>query len=186
MREQFGAEQLRAQLRGMGERGRGRRYPAGVREQVVSYVAARRAEGISLRVAAQELGMPWRTVRHWVQGRGRRGAALRTLAIAATPGASTVVVHGPHGLRIEGLDLDQIAELLLRLGGSARGGSCAYSPTPRPATCARTTTRWPSAVPAPEVPCTGQSPRSFACISGGYRSKHCASTSTGRTRPGPR
>jgi hypothetical protein len=107
MREQFGAEQLRAQIRGMGKRGRGRRYPAGVREQVVSYVAARRAEGISLRVAAQELGMPWRTVRHWVQGRGRRGAALRPVVIAATPGAPTVVVHGPRGLRIEGFAADR-------------------------------------------------------------------------------
>jgi hypothetical protein len=29
---------------------------------------------------------------------------------------ASVVVHGPHALRIEGLDLRQIAELLARLG----------------------------------------------------------------------
>jgi hypothetical protein len=63
--------------------------------------------------------MPWRTVEHWLHDRtdAKPKAVLRPVTVTpSVEHAKTVIVHGPRGLRIEGLDVRQIAELLARLG----------------------------------------------------------------------
>ena len=49
------------------------------------------------------------------QLRGRRTRGLVAVRVAARVSSEPVVVHGPHGLRVEGLTLDGLAELLRRL-----------------------------------------------------------------------
>jgi hypothetical protein len=41
---------------------------------------------------------------------------VATRAATATAAAPTIIVHGPRGLRVEGLDLIAVAELLRRVG----------------------------------------------------------------------
>jgi hypothetical protein len=118
--EQQGAR-IRAQIRGLGTHGRGRRYPVELRGRVIAYVAARRAQSVTLRGASREVELPWRTVEHWLHDR-KPAAPATTPAfrpVAVTPvvvAPRMVVVHGPRGLRIEGLSVVEIAELCTRLG----------------------------------------------------------------------
>lgn len=96
----------------LGRRGRGNAYPAELRRQVVEFARKRRAAGIPIEAIGEELGMPWRTIRRWMPP--VRGKRFRPIEIVET--RQSVVVHGPHGLRIDGLDLDGVAELVRRLG----------------------------------------------------------------------
>jgi hypothetical protein len=81
-------------------------------------VKDRRVKGATMRVIANELGIAAETLRNWYRGRPPRrpATAVRAVSIAVTrPAATTsrsVVVHGPTGLRIEGLDVSGIAALL--------------------------------------------------------------------------
>lgn len=119
MDEQQTAAHVRAQVRALGTRGRGRWYPVALRRQVLTYVVARRAQGATLRAASREVDMSWRTVEHWLHDGKDPKAVLRPVTVTpsvAEGRVASVVVHGPHGLRIEGLDVRQIVELLARLG----------------------------------------------------------------------
>ena len=46
---------------------------------------------------------------------GRHERGLVSVRVAPPVDAKTLVVHGPLGLRVEGLTLDELAELLRRL-----------------------------------------------------------------------
>jgi hypothetical protein len=119
MDEQQTAARVRAQVRALGTRGRGQRYPIALRRQILAYVAARRAQGATLRAASREVDMSWRTVEHWLHDGKDEKAVLRPVTLTpsvAPERVASVVVHGPRGLRIEGLDVRQLAELLARLG----------------------------------------------------------------------
>src|SRR5882672_1715808 len=97
-------EELRTALSKLGEMGRGKRYPRVLLEKMLSYTVARRRQGATLLAVGGELGMNWKTLARWV---GERKAARRfervevAVPVAAAPRA--VIVHGPRGLRIEGL-----------------------------------------------------------------------------------
>ena len=109
-------EELRTALSKLGEMGRGKRYPRALLEKMLSYTVARRRQGATLLAVGGELGMNWKTLARWV---GERKAAPRFERVqVAAPAAAprTLVVHGPRGLRIEGLDVDGVAELVRRLG----------------------------------------------------------------------
>ena len=109
-------EELRTALSKLGEMGRGKRYPRALLEKMLSYTVARRRQGATLLAVGGELGMNWKTLARWV---GERRAAPRFERVqVAAPAAAprTLVVHGPRGLRIEGLDVDGVAELVRRLG----------------------------------------------------------------------
>jgi len=104
-------------LRSTSRRGRGRPYPAPLRERVLATIDAQVARGASPRGVARALGIPQHTIDRW---RERQPEALfRPVVVEAqvapAESASAVVVHGPRGLRIEGLDLATLAELLRRL-----------------------------------------------------------------------
>lgn len=94
--------------------GRGRpRYPEALRQRVVAHVRDRRARGASLRQLADELGVAAPTLVRWAEPR----PAFRPVLVEPTPQAAPghLVMHGPGGLRVEGLTLEQAAELLRRL-----------------------------------------------------------------------
>jgi hypothetical protein len=106
-------EEIVQALAELGPRGRGQGYPRKLREQIVSYVGVRRAEGISLVAIGAEIGVSWRTFCRW--GRPPR-SVFRRVEVGAAPKGPTFTVQGPRGIHIDGVDLAALAELLRRIG----------------------------------------------------------------------
>ena len=113
-------EELRLELSQLGPRGRGRTYPKGLLEKLLSYTVARRRQGATIVEVASEVGMSFRTLSRWIGERKTTGRFGRVEVVAATRPASSsgagIVVHGPRGLRIDGLDVAGVAELVRRVG----------------------------------------------------------------------
>src|SRR6478736_1531455 len=100
-------EELKSELSVLGPRGRGRPYPKGLLEKLLSYTVARRRQGAKLVEVAAELGMKDQTLSRWV-GEKRAAKSFERVEVVATPTAlstTSILVHGPRGLRIEGLDI---------------------------------------------------------------------------------
>jgi transposase len=106
---------LRAELAGMSRRGRGHRYPPELRARVIAYAAALHRHGVTPKEIGDELGMDWRTLTRWLAEERDPGFAQVVVHDDGHKAAVRVVVHGPGGLRIEGLDLDALTELLRKL-----------------------------------------------------------------------
>lgn len=89
-------------------------YPPALRAKVVAYAAERRAQRVSRDKVAAELGMSVATLSYWCAP-ARRKASLApvTVVAAAAPQQAVLVECGP--LRIRGLDVGGVAELLKRL-----------------------------------------------------------------------
>lgn len=105
-------EALRRERDALGRRGRGRPYP----ERFVARVQRVAAVGaLARRQLHRELGVCDKTLAKWLPA-PLPVAPLIPVELSAPPaGSSSLVVHGPAGLRIEGLDLDSLAALLRRL-----------------------------------------------------------------------
>lgn len=106
-----------------GPRGAGHRYPVALRHRIVGYCLARRKQRVSMAKISLELGIGVPTLRLWTSPKemraiGMGSAGFERLEIIDTPASSTnakLVVRGPGGLCIEGLDIDALAELIRRL-----------------------------------------------------------------------
>jgi hypothetical protein len=108
------AAAFRAAVRQAGPRSARQRYPAAVRRQGVAYLAARRASGATASAAARELAVRRDTLLWWT--RPRRAAQPGFVPVTVVEGpADQIVVRGPHDVRVEGLDVAGVAELLRRL-----------------------------------------------------------------------
>jgi hypothetical protein len=110
-------EELRQALSKLGPRGRGKAYPKGLMGDLLSYTVARRRQGATVRAIADELGMSWQTLSRWTGGR-KAGARFERVEVVTAPASAPralLVVHGPLGLRIEGLDLDGVVDLVRRV-----------------------------------------------------------------------
>lgn len=107
-----------------------RRFPEPLMREVVAYLEARRAEGIGVETVGREIGLAGNTLRHWKDRIGATSRAsmpetnstppstflpLALLAPAPTVFPPSLAVCTPQGLRVEGLDVAQLAELLRRL-----------------------------------------------------------------------
>jgi transposase-like protein len=100
--------------RRLAARGRGKRgCPAELKEAVLAYAARRKAEGVSRRATANELGMSEQTLWYWAS-QVRRRARLAPVQVVHDRAPELVVEFGP--LRVRGLDVTSVAELLRRLG----------------------------------------------------------------------
>jgi transposase len=111
-------EELKSELSALGPRGRGRPYPKGLLEKLLSYTVARRRQGAKLVEVAGELGMRNQALSRWL-GEKRAAKRFDRVEVMAAPtmsAAPALVVHGPRGLRIEGLDVAALAELVRRVG----------------------------------------------------------------------
>lgn len=100
------------------EAGVGRPYPEAARRAAVRLAARRVAGGDALDDVALELGLSPVTLRRW-QRRPAPAATFVPVELVASPArepARGIVVHGPRGLRVEGLDVAGVAELVRRLG----------------------------------------------------------------------
>jgi len=108
-------EELKQELSKLGPRGRGRAYPKGLMGKLLSYTVARRRQGAKIVEVATELGMKFHTLSRWL-GEKRPTASFERVEVVAPPAPRMLIVHGPRGLRIEGLDLAGVAELVRRVG----------------------------------------------------------------------
>src|SRR3954469_7031734 len=95
-----------------GKRGR---YPSTLREAVVQYASTAKRQGKSQAKVADELGMSMQTLSTWSRRalRGRGSLAPVTIVAAQEPEHDIVVECGP--VRVRGLGIGQVAELLRRL-----------------------------------------------------------------------
>ncbi len=100
-------------LRSASRRGQGRPYPARLRERVVAAVDDLVASGESSMQVARALGLPYRTIDRW---RRQERPTFRAVVVSDSDASrGGLVLHGPLGLRVEGLDVDSLADLLRRL-----------------------------------------------------------------------
>jgi hypothetical protein len=109
------AAAFREAVRRAGKRGPGKRYPAELQRRGAEYLRVRRAAGAPLSAVLRELGVRRETLAGWAEppGAKERPRFVPVTVVAAPVGR--IVVHGPGGLRVEGLDVAGVAELLRRL-----------------------------------------------------------------------
>jgi hypothetical protein len=94
------------------------RVPREVRDEACRYVAGRRGEGAPWAVIARETGLDARKLQRW-RSRAQRSVQFPVLRpVEVVPKPDVVPDMSPHlalvapsGLRIEGLQLDQAAQL---------------------------------------------------------------------------
>jgi hypothetical protein len=113
------AERVRQQREQFGHVHKGRPLPEELRREALFCWRAIRAQGIGAEAAAARLGLGVAALERW-SGGSQALAVLAPVTIEAEPVlrptlASRPVVHAPHGVRVEGLDVAGVAELLKRL-----------------------------------------------------------------------
>jgi hypothetical protein len=117
------AARLKAQAEEQSGRGTRWRFDDAFRAEVVAYVRARQQEGGTQEEAARELGLSAWTMSRWSRQRKPKqqseasGGDFHPVAVKreAQASAGALVVHGPGGMRVEGLTLKQVALLLREL-----------------------------------------------------------------------
>jgi len=107
--------------------GRGRRYPKRLQRRVVEYYRLRSSQGLSDGEIAAELGIPSKTIVRWHEHTPLPASVtvpapvfepvhiVEPTAAVANAARGPIVVRGPAGLCIEGLDLESLTELVRRL-----------------------------------------------------------------------
>ena len=90
---------------------RGRRFTSQLRADVERYARRRAAEGASKAAIARELGVSGPTITRALK---RPTRALVPVRVVSEP-VSPVVVRGPCGVVVEGLDVAQVAKLMREL-----------------------------------------------------------------------
>ncbi len=112
------ASEVRRQREQLGFICGSRPAPEAFRQEALACFRALRAAGTSAQQAAARLGLSALTLGHWgKQKSGMFAPVVVTPEVERAPVASRsrLIVHGPCGLRIEGLDVAGLAELLQRL-----------------------------------------------------------------------
>jgi transposase-like protein len=89
------------------------RRPA--RTAVVEMIERAQAQGTSYREIASALGVKLQTLMSWRSQEQARPQSTTLVPVRVSAPARIVVVHGPCGLRVEGLSLDELAALWSRL-----------------------------------------------------------------------
>ena len=105
--------ELRRRVRRARSGGRGR-YPAELREAVLAYASREKRRGTSGAKVASELGLSVQTLQYWRTTMRRRGRLLPVAVVAERAPERELVVECGQ-VRVRGLDLDAVTELLKRL-----------------------------------------------------------------------
>ena len=94
-------------------------YPVELREQAVRFLAKYQSRGGSLRQAAEALGVDNSTLYFWSRVGVKKKRRVKVLPVtideAALGGVRGLVLFGPHGLRVEGVGIEDIAALIRAL-----------------------------------------------------------------------
>jgi DNA-binding transcriptional regulator LsrR (DeoR family) len=85
-----------------------------LRERAVAYARTRSSEGVPQRVIAGEIGVSVVTVGRWL--REVPSSSLVPVRVISPSPASSLEVVTPRGLRVVGLDLDSLCDLIERHG----------------------------------------------------------------------
>jgi hypothetical protein len=94
-------------------RGRGRRFPAALRERIVAWTAERRARGDEWCELSRELGIPAGTLKRWTTPSPEGPFSLRPVdVIDDEPPGRTVTIVAPSGLRVEGVTIADAITIL--------------------------------------------------------------------------
>ena len=100
--------------RELGDRqGAERRYSDGLRQQAVAYWRTRERAGDGVRTVATALGIAPVSLRRWAQN--PRFRPVRVIADAAPVPTRLVVIIDATGMRVEGVDVETVAQLVARL-----------------------------------------------------------------------
>jgi len=93
------------------------RFPVAVRREAVAYARGRQPAGESLLRIASDLGVAMNTIDRWLQLEPKR--KLRPISVDRADGTDAskpaLVLHGPGGVRVEGLDPESVAAILRAL-----------------------------------------------------------------------
>lgn len=109
------AAAFKAAVRRAGKRGPGRRYPAELRQRGAEYMRARQAAGAPLSAVLRELGLRCETLAGWAApAEAVARPRFVPVSVVKEP-AGRIVLHDPGGVRIEGLDVAGVADLLRQL-----------------------------------------------------------------------
>jgi transposase len=95
-------------------RGPSGRLPANARAEVLSAVARAHDVGMTHAAIAEALGVREAALQRW-RWRERCSRAGKLVAVRVPQREASLIVHAPHGVRIEGLSLEDIATLITRL-----------------------------------------------------------------------
>ena len=101
-----------------GRHGLQRRYSLALRAQDVEYWRTRQRQGEGLRVAAAALGVAHWSLHRWVTGSARQPRFHRVQIVPPHPVVATpplVIAIPSVGARVEGLDVEAAARLLMLL-----------------------------------------------------------------------
>jgi hypothetical protein len=91
------------------------RYPANLRKAVADFVRAERSQGRTLGSIAEMLGLPVNTLRLW-SGKHPSEGRLESIQVVSNAAPESPVLVTRSGLRVEGLSMSSVVELLERLG----------------------------------------------------------------------
>lgn len=106
---------IRRRVAAHGERGRGKRLPADLQAEIAAYARRRRAEGASVREIGAETGVSAESIRRWAATPGRARPEAIPVRVLDDESRAKIVVVMPNGVRVEGLDVSETADLLGRL-----------------------------------------------------------------------
>jgi hypothetical protein len=99
--------------------------PEALKAEALECLRGRRAQGATAEQVAAELGVSPKLLERWaasppVQALQRVPAGFHAVEVVAEPAVAPqsggLVVYGPGGIRVEGLQLEQVEHLLRRLG----------------------------------------------------------------------
>ena len=110
--------EMRSLLAAAPRRGRGRFYSPELIQQALQLVDQEKARGVKLPHIAEALGVPLSALFRWQQlgAPSKQSDSLSTfLPLRVSAEGSSIVVHGPGALRIEGLEVSSLALLLRSL-----------------------------------------------------------------------
>lgn len=106
------ARELNRSVARLGARGRGKRFPAVLRERIAAWACRRRERGDWWCDLAREVGVPAVTLKRWTVQRPHDVVTMRPVDVIDAPPIGTVTLVAPTGLRIEGVAIvDAIAIL---------------------------------------------------------------------------
>lgn len=91
------------------------RCPAGLRDEVVSYVQSRRDSGSSVMEIAADLGVSDSSLTRWIAAEKNKNGRMTSVRVKEPAMSSGVVLVTPRGYRIEGLNVADAANLLRSL-----------------------------------------------------------------------
>jgi transposase len=127
------AAKLKAELERRAQEGKRGRFSEAMKAEVLEYWRQCKQGGATQETVARELGLsPWTLSRWSVKARRSKGRpvqkekpeaaeapafhAVKVKPVAQGPGRG-VVLHGPSGVRVEGLSISEVVRVLKELGG---------------------------------------------------------------------